>query len=364
MEPLKVAANTVRFVFSPIVAQCRYYSPKYGELMIGNNTVDLLSGPPDTFGFCLYARVPENSTTNWLDFKWISLQVSECADMSCDCEFKVDYSKLTKRMRDVIYSYAKAGFSYFDTNGLRQGVHLEYFDEGMTQILARGCYLNNKGQGRWIRYYADGTLAEIANYDRWQNVGLYELWWENGSVFKRGTYGPDGKETGFWSEFCQNGKPRCFWTYLPDNYVHVTKYYCTGGTCTGVMKSDCTTDIRDYHRTMSVFDADFPAIGPVVQFYDNGQKSAEWTVISVSDPLLGRTSAADGIRREWYPNGSKKVEFTWVRGLMDGPYRSWYDNGDLKEVGQYKIWLQTYSKTGHWLYYAQDGTLLKEEDFP
>ena len=65
-----------------------------------------------------------------------------------------------------------------------------------------------------------------------------------------------------------------------------------------------------------------------------------------------RFDVKDGVCREWYPNGNKKIECSYKCGVKDGIYREWYLNGNKKIECSYKcgvkdgIYREWYSNSG------------------
>jgi antitoxin component YwqK of YwqJK toxin-antitoxin module len=62
------------------------------------------------------------------------------------------------------------------------------------------------------------------------------------------------------------------------------------------------------------------------QWYGNGQKASECTYVS---------GQRNGLHQEWYENGQKREEGTYVNGQLDGLYQRWYENGQMREEGTY-----------------------------
>ena len=74
-------------------------------------------------------------------------------------------------------------------------------------------------------------------------------------------------------------------------------------------------------------DSDKPYSGVAVEYYENGQKSSEFSV---------KDGKKDGLNTEWYENGQKSIEGTYKDGEKDGLETLWYENGEKKREETYK----------------------------
>lgn len=92
--------------------------------------------------------------------------------------------------------------------------------------------------------------------------------------------------------------------------------------------------------------------------------------------------ARDGEVRTYHRTGGPKSSTTWAGGRKEGPSRGWLSGGQMwletafvagKEHGQRREWrsggalrlegaMQAGEPTGRWVWYAEDGTVEKEED--
>jgi antitoxin component YwqK of YwqJK toxin-antitoxin module len=96
--------------------------------------------------------------------------------------------------------------------------------------------------------------------------------------------------------------------------------------------------------------------GPVIDWWKNGTKAAEFTCVNgevhgqfrhwYEDGKMSTQEAFlhgkhHGLRSGWYPNGQKRLEVAYVNGQLHGPLRAWYEDGRPKEEsllinGQYE----------------------------
>ena len=63
--------------------------------------------------------------------------------------------------------------------------------------------------------------------------------------------------------------------------------------------------------------------------------------------------------KEYFDDGSLKLEVGLKDGLLDGVFKEYYVNGELKIKGKYKDNL----KTSTWKYYNEDGDEVAEKEF-
>ena len=55
-----------------------------------------------------------------------------------------------------------------------------------------------------------------------------------------------------------------------------------------------------------------------------------------------------------------KSQARYGNGKLNGAFTSWYQNGRLESTGAYR----DDAKTGHWIYWFEDGTVSSEQDYP
>ena len=69
-----------------------------------------------------------------------------------------------------------------------------------------------------------------------------------------------------------------------------------------------------------------PKDGPVVEYYENGQKKIEGHY---------KNGEQDGLWTQWYENGQKKSEVNFTNNLQQGLWTMWHENGQKKEEGHF-----------------------------
>ena len=91
-------------------------------------------------------------------------------------------------------------------NGKFHGLWKGFNDNG--QLSWIGNYKNNKLEGPWESFYANGRqLRSRKNYINGKLHGLWELYHKNGQLHLKTNYN-NGKREGFVEEFSENGQLR------------------------------------------------------------------------------------------------------------------------------------------------------------
>jgi antitoxin component YwqK of YwqJK toxin-antitoxin module len=89
--------------------------------------------------------------------------------------------------------------------------------------------------------------------------------------------------------------------------------------------------------------------------YEDGRVRLEREVAKFSDNHF----EADGVYREFYPNGNKFVEGQYRRGRQEGEWTFWFDNGQLNRKATYS----NGQPDGSWEVFRADGTLAAKRSF-
>jgi len=134
-----------------------------------------------------------------------------------------DYSKDGKIVSSQIY---KSGSiicdGIVDASGLRQGPWKEFYETG--ELKASGKYLNGNKIGPWKYYYANGKIEQTGTYLKNEKPdGEWTWYFENGNVLRSETYS-NGLENGIMTEYSDSGTvitkgeyvdglEEGFWTY-------------------------------------------------------------------------------------------------------------------------------------------------------
>ncbi len=184
--------------------------------------------------------------------------------------------------------------------------------------------------GTVVEKTAEGlVLRRVPYVDGFPN-GLIEEWHPNGQkksekTLKYVARGPrDGglMPAGPSRTWCENGT------------LQVESDADAGGSPVGIYRNFTCTGQPLSERTMP--------IGPM----------KTWAEVQGSDKTVlveeGTTVEGDGwegVHKQYYLNGSPKLEEHWVAGALDGTYRTWKEDGTSLETGTY----QAGNKMGTWV---------------
>ena len=167
------------------------------------------------------------------------------------------------------------------------------------QMQYQGWFLNGKPTGEFKRFHENGKPACVQVFDEKGNSTV-EIFAGDGSLLAKGAY-HGNRRHGLWEYFAQAG------------YVLMTETYEKG---------------RRQGESLK--------FGPEKQ---------------VLERMYYKNDLLDGERIQYYLYGNKMAEYHYKAGRLDGPYRSWLDSGDLEEEGAYLDG----KKEGEWHYYEYGG---------
>lgn len=119
-------------------------------------------------------------------------------------------------------------------------------------------------------------------------------------------------------------------TQLPDGIYKI--HYDQAKT-----KLDCTGEIKNQKR-----------INKWTWFYDTGIKRRE---------VMYQEGVMNGIDNYYYPDGKQCATITYKSGVKNGFTLGWYLNGNKQFDGEYLNGIAV----GKWIFYNEDGSILKEE---
>lgn len=110
----------------------------------------------------------------------------------------------------------------------KEGLWIKYHNDGITPRL-KGEYINNRPQGSYTKYYANGKVKERGSFDRNQYRDSLVRYHENGKIEYQADYNGEGKEEGKVKYFYPNGQIE--FEYSSQNGVatgKATRYYENG----------------------------------------------------------------------------------------------------------------------------------------
>jgi antitoxin component YwqK of YwqJK toxin-antitoxin module len=187
-------------------------------------------------------------------------------------------------------------------------------------------FLDGQLHGTWAITSQDGKKVIEWNFDRGLRHGLATWWHPNGAkrweleyangvpVGERSIFGPDGQLTGTVTYI--DGRP----------LVKKVKWY--------------SKSRKEYEGTVLGSD----------EF--DGKDFDWWNTSAIADTSTPRApDVKHGAWTAWHPNGVKRADGSYDRGLPDGKFTWWTDNGQKQAEGSYQAGL----KVGTWITWHDNG---------
>jgi antitoxin component YwqK of YwqJK toxin-antitoxin module len=198
-------------------------------------------------------------------------------------------------------------FNQTDKQGLKQGYWKGFYEN--KKIKYTGYFKDNKPVGTFKRYYDEGILKAIMEYDKTGTRTFTTLYYQNGTKAAEGIYKGTSKDS-------------------------VWNYYSY------------------YEKTLSNREN-----------YKNGKKEGRSTSYyasgSVSQEIDYRNDVKDGIWKQYFENANLKLSATYVAGKRTGDFILNYPNNIAEWKGKYI----DDKKEGNWTHYNPDGSKDSEIEF-
>lgn len=116
-----------------------------------------------------------------------------------------------------------------DGSNMKQGFWVKFAPNDKTKILEEGIYKDNKKEGTWKEYYANGNAKSEIIYVNNKPDGYAKLYYESGKLSEEGTW-KGVKWVGNYKYYHENGKPKYEFAYTDDGKrTGKQKYYHENG---------------------------------------------------------------------------------------------------------------------------------------
>ena len=187
--------------------------------------------------------------------------------------------------------------------GVVDGAAYEWYESGAlksTKRFAKGVLQGDLHNPAMIAYYEDHTVQELQDFRFGQPAGMHYKYHPSGKESYRVLY-ENGKQQGTEQFFGEDGAvvgQGEYWDGVPVG-EHTMKY--ANGALERVAKYDAKGALKE----------------PVVEYYENGNKRAEY--FRIDDHY-------EGAYREWYSNGASKCEYEYKNGVLNGEQREYYES--------------------------------------
>ncbi len=196
-------------------------------------------------------------------------------------------------------AFPQAALNKTDASGMKQGRWEAKYPGGTKKY--EGTFLNNKPVGEWKRFHENGKTKALMTY-RSQSESVYAILFdEEGKRYAEGVFVGTFRDS--------------IWVFYNGDLVVRLENYRNGkkeGKSTG--------------------------------FDSQGKKTWEknW-----------KSDLQDGVSMDYYPNGQKRNEITFVSGKKNGPARFYNESGEVSMEGSYVDDLSE----GKWNIYSTNGVL-------
>jgi antitoxin component YwqK of YwqJK toxin-antitoxin module len=223
------------------------------------------------------------------------------------------YSKPEKRIgikdnKDLILSFTRIGFQLVSDDKKFKTNLVADFDENAA-FSSELENIESAAEDLFLKEI-DSTKhrAELSDKELKQQGSVKVLYPDNKTIKHEGRL-DNGKLTGLWRSYFENGKIKSAINYTDDK------------------------------------------ANGIGLFYFNNDKQSTRAEINFEDDLI------TGIYREFYENGSRKATLNFEEGLPDGEAEFFYDSGVTKIEGTYKKGV----KTGKWKHFSETGEIIDKE---
>lgn len=241
-----------------------------------------------------------------------------------------------------------------DDQGRKQGLWQKFYPTDTMQYQAT--FVDGKPVGEFIRFYEDGSLQAIINYDK-DGVERAELFYpETGEVMAKGNY-LNQKRDSVWQFYSEMGVLTSTETYKNGVKSGMTTIYYTDGSVSEkiMFKND-----EKNGEWLQFFDDGTPKlsanvvegvkyVGDFVSYYPDGKKyqsgkyadglkHGSWYTYNEDGSIeiiyvyrygkVMEEHPQNGIFDAYFPNDIKRYEYTYKNGKKDGPFKEYYEKGE------------------------------------
>ena len=230
-----------------------------------------------------------------------------------------------------------------------EGIHIDYFLE--SGGIQRKCYVKNgKLEGVCKIWYDNGKKKSETFYKNGKKDGLEETWFINGEKGTLCFYKKD-KKNGIYEARTKSGRIINKWIYKNDKldgiceswsncgHGYVGYSYCKELYKNGKIINEEMIDKYNIKKISSY--KNNVKWGIYKEFYEDGTLKLETTY---------KNGFMNGIYKTWHQNGIKSILCHYKKNELHGVYKTWYENG-VKESkccykngrinGEHKIWHHT-----------------------
>jgi antitoxin component YwqK of YwqJK toxin-antitoxin module len=196
-----------------------------------------------------------------------------------------------------------------------------------------GEYVDNKKQGTWREYFANGKKRSEGAYDYDRPTGEHRRWDEKGHLLAVSHYRA-GVSDGVQTTFFENGQKQSEASFELGKQIGVNSEWYADGT----RKSECHYEADQMHGRCTRWHANGKVAlegefergqrkGKLTTWHDNGQ---------VQNVGFYEQGLLAGAWSEFHSNGKRRVQGTYVAGKKQGTWTQWDESGTRRLVEEYE----------------------------
>ena len=241
---------------------------------------------------------------------------------------------------------------------VRMEIRREYYPNAQDKLV--GSYKNGLPDGVFREYSMDGDVIDSKMYRegkmRSQGIlddsGLEQGHWKyfffpKGKMKSEGDY-KDGKKTGVWKYYHENGNLMQTGSYMEDKAEGTWTWYYENGK---LLRQETYKNGKEIGDAQEFNDSTARVIAQGA--YVDGQKDGSW-IYEIGDmKITGKYADGkeDGTWKEYYKDGKVSFEGNYIKGEENGTHKFYYPGGQLQEERNYRLGL----KDGDWRYFDREG---------
>jgi antitoxin component YwqK of YwqJK toxin-antitoxin module len=280
--------------------------------------------------------------------------------------------------------------TYEYANDLKNGCARQF--DSLGTVTQEAFYIDDKKQGEELWYFADGSVQKqlvyqdgdvngiVLEYNE-DGIVITEQEYSNGHLRRKeefNRYDDDGKKTGVWRDYFDNGNIKTEINYRGGKKDGITKEFDEDGKLIDIstMKGDSLASdpggvviidlYKEYHPNGKV---------KLVGGLNKGLKSGIFREYDIDGQLLqgyvykndtllseGMILAGGIFQGEWktyYLDGQIKSKGSYEKGRKNGKWIFYYTDGNKEQEGNFKDDVLS----GQWVWYYQNGQIKKQEFF-
>lgn len=250
----------------------------------------------------------------------------------------------------ISLSLAQTTGNQTDANGKKQGSWEEKSPTGTT----KGVFIDDKKDGCWSSYTADGKLTRIEHFNKGNLQGIAVEIDQRGYLVSESYFEKNLLE-GTAKKFYYGTSPASIIDYSKGKINGKKKIYYENSSGKIQEESDYKNDIKDGVSNYYSINGD-----PIVEYiYKNNLIQGVVKSYYPGKKLMSEQEYKDNIEngfyKEYYETAKPKIEGNYTNGSMSGIWKNYDEEGRIAGEGSYL----NGEKEGKWLEYDATGKVVK-----